>query len=72
VRLQPDGINIDTDEYALVAVEYKQNAYLMPLCGIPHQKSVISSLLLLRVEIFEATKNIKAGKPISYKTDNNV
>jgi len=63
---------MDTDEYALVAVEYKQNAHLVPLYGIPHQKSVISSLSLLRVEIFKATKNIKAGKPISCETNNNV
>ena len=63
---------MDTNKYALVAVEYKQNAHLVPLCGIPYQKSVILLLLLLRVETFKATKNIKAGKPILCKTNNNI
>ena len=62
---------MDTNKYAPVAVKYKQNAYLIPPCGIPYQKSVILLLLLLKVEIFKATKNIKAGKLILCKTDNN-
>jgi len=65
-------MNTDTDEYAPVAVENEQNAHLVPPCGIPHQKSVISSSSSLRVETFEATENIKAGEPISCETDNNV
>ena len=57
-----------------MAEEYKQNAHLVPptqSCSIPHQKS-LSSSLSLRVETFKATRNKKAGEPISYKTNNNV
>ena len=32
--MQLDSINIDTNKYTLVAVEYKQNAYLVPLYSI--------------------------------------
>jgi hypothetical protein len=66
---------MDTDEYTLVAVKYKQNAYLVSptqLYSILYQKSLLSSLLSLKEETFEVTKNKKVGEPISYKINNDV
>jgi hypothetical protein len=75
VQLQLDNINMDTDKYTPVAVKYEQNAYLVPLIqlySILHQKSLLLSLLSLKKETFEITKNKKAGEPILYKTNNNI
>ena len=55
-------------------VEYKHNAYLVPLIqlySIPHQKSVLLLLLLLfKIKTFKVTENKEVGKPILYKTNN--
>jgi hypothetical protein len=75
MQLQLNDINIDTDKYTLVAVKYKQNVYLVPLIqlyNILHQKSLLLSSLSLKEEIFKITKNKKAGKPILFKTNNDI
>jgi len=69
---------MDTNEYTLVAEEYKQNTHLVPLIqlySILHQKSLLLLLLLLlllKAETFEVTGNKKANEPILCKTNNNV
>jgi len=67
---------MNINEYTLVAVKYERNAYLVPLIqlyNIPHQKNVLLLLLLLlKIKIFKATKNKKAGELILYEIDNNI